>query len=183
MKKFVFAIAVAVTSLFLSALSPSAAFAQVEGSASEMGGMMINQGNVEVGGGGNFLRQNQGDRWDLNINGKVEYFFLNRFSGGGRVEFSDSNVDSTYVRVGPSATYYFAIIKNIALYVDQAILWTNPRGDGDNYIYGDTGIGADFFVRPNIAVGPSVRGVYYFNGDRGLPSGGTDIRINLSTFF
>lgn len=177
MKKFVVLLVLALAPAFGTSL------AQAQDSASETGGMMINQGDLEVGGSGNFYRRNQGDYWKLNINPKVEYFFLNRFSAGARVNFSDSNVDPTEFQAGPSATYYFAIVRNIALYVDQAVLWTNPPGNADNYIYGETGIGADFFIRPNIAVGPSLRGIYYFNADTGLPPGGTDIRINISTFF
>lgn len=177
MKKFVVLFALILAPVLTSQL----AFA--EGEASNSGGMKINQGDLEIGGDGNFFRRNQGDYWKLNLSPKIEYFFLNRFSAGARLNYTDSNVDPTEVQVGPSATYYFAIVKNIALYVDQAVLWTNPPGNADNYIYGETGIGADFFVRPNIAVGPSVRGIYYFNGDTGLPPGGTDIRITISTFF
>jgi hypothetical protein len=179
MKKLVFLFALVLAPM----LASQTAFAEGDGSVHAPGGMMINEGDLEIGGDGSFSRLNQGDRWDLAINTKIEYFFLNRFSGGARLQFTDSNVESTSVQVGPSATYYFAIVRNLAMYVDTAILWTNPKGSGDNYIYGDTGIGLDFFVRPNIAVGPSVRGIYYFNGDNGLPPGRTDIRFNISTFF
>ncbi len=143
----------------------------------------INQGNWEIGGEGNYFRSNEsGGLRLLTLTPRAEYFIMNRFSVGGRINYIDSNRASTEVQVGPGFSWYIMQIGRSVLLIDQAILWVNPSGSEQTYFAGDTGLGIDFFLSPSVAVGPSIRGLYYFGGDSSVPEGGVGFRIGLSVF-
>lgn len=173
MKKLMLA-AIAALSLFAAPV-----FAQEESSE---GTMRINQGDIEISGEGDYNRVNTGG-WSMELSPKVEYFFLNRFSAGAKLNFVDGSAVSTTVSIGPAATYYFAVVRKLGFYVDQTLQWVNPPGSDDNYFHGETGIGFDYFITPNVAVGPAMRGYYNFNGGQGLPSQGTNFKVAISAFF
>lgn len=173
MTKFVLS-AFAVLSLF--ALP---AFSQEESSE---GTMRINQGDLKVSGEASYDRRNTGE-WTLELSPKVEYFFLNRFAAGVRLDYKDGDIQRTTVSIGPAATYYFAIVRRVGFYLDQTVQWVNPPGNDDNYFHGETGIGLNYFITPNVAVGPVMRGYYNFNGGQGLPSQGTNFKVAISAYF
>lgn len=145
--------------------------------------IMINKGNWEISGEGNYFRSN--DRSGLRslvLTPRAEYFILNRFSVGGRITYIDSNRAATEVQFGPGFSWYIMQIGRSVVLLDQAILWVNPSDDQQTYFAGDTGLGIDFFLSPSVAVGPSVRGLYYFGGDSAVPEGGIGFRIGISVF-
>lgn len=145
--------------------------------------IMINKGNWEIGGEGNYFRSNEGTGLrSLTLSPRVEYFILNRFSVGGRLNYIDSNRASTEIQVGPGFSWYPMIIGRTAVVVDQAILMINPAGSQQTYFAGDTGLGFDWFVSPSVAIGPSIRGLYYFGGDSARPEGGIGFRFGISVF-
>ncbi len=162
-------------------LMPLTSFAQ-EQAASASDAKQINMGNWEIGGEASYFQTNDGDDWAIYASPRLEYFFLNRFSAGGRAIYRDGNRISTETSFGPSLTYYFATMETSALYVDQSVLFVNPAGADDNYFAGETGLGWDYFLSPTVALGPSIRGVYYFNGGTGVPEGGLAFRVALSIF-
>lgn len=144
--------------------------------------LKINQGDWEIGGEANYFKSNTGDYHELTLSPKLEYFFLNRFSAGGRLLFYDTSNVSSSIALGPSLTWYITHAELTAIYVDQSVLWVNPSGSQDNYFRGETGFGVDYFLSPSVAIGPSLRGVYYFSGDMQKPEGGLNFRIALSIF-
>ena len=145
--------------------------------------IMINKGNWEIGGEGNYFRSNEGTGLrSITLSPRVEYFILNRFSVGGRLNYIDSNRASTEIQIGPGFSWYPLIIGRTALVVDQAILMINPAGSQQTYFAGDTGLGLDWFVSPSVAIGPSIRGLFYFGGDSARPEGGVGFRIGISVF-
>lgn len=145
--------------------------------------IMINKGNWEIGGEGNYFRSNEksGLR-SLVLSPRAEYFIMNRLSVGGRLNYIDSNRAATEVQLGPGFTWYIMQISRSVVYIDQAILWVNPSGNQQTYFAGDTGLGIDFFLSPSVAFGPSIRGLYYFGGDSSVPEGGVGFRLGLSIF-
>jgi hypothetical protein len=141
----------------------------------------INRGDWEVGGGASFTRNVRTNRRFLSISPKAEYFFVNRFSAGGTVEYTDDNIRGTTYGIGPSATYYITHTDALAVSLNQAVVWTKPYA-GDNYVMGATGLAVDYFVAPTIAFGPELRGVYYFNGGLDKPDDEVQLRFAFSLF-
>lgn len=145
--------------------------------------IMINKGNWEIGGEGNYFRSNEGTGLrSITLSPRLEYFILNRFSVGGRLNYIDSNRASTEIQVGPGFSWYPMIIGRTVVVIDQAILMINPSGSQQTYFAGDTGLGLDWFVSPSVAIGPSIRGLYYFGGDSARPEGGVGLRFGISVF-
>ncbi len=148
-----------------------------------MGALPLNIGNWEVAGSASYSRNVRTNDRTFSISPKVEYFFLNRFSAGGTLAYSDevnaaANINGTTYGLGPSATFYITHTSNTALSIDQSVIWQKPVGGG-NYVQGATGLAFDFFLTPSIAFGPSLRAYYYFNGDINKP----DDRIRLGFDF
>jgi hypothetical protein len=160
----------------------TAAFAQDTAPAERtMGPLYITKGHAEVGGGGYYQTAAEGSGWILDLNPKVEYFILNRFSVGGTVRYVDGSLIDNTVEIGPSVTYYLTHTSNWAVSVDQSIRYALPE-EGDNYIAGETGLAFDYFFTESIALGPEVKALYFFNGDDDAPGDATRFLVNFSLF-
>ena len=141
----------------------------------------LNTGNWEVAGGASFTRNVRTNQRFLSVTPHAEYFFVNRFSAGGTIVYTDDNVLGTTYGIGPSATYYITHTERWALSLDQAVVWSKPYV-GDNYVQGSTGLAFDFFVTPSIAFGPELKAYYYFNGGLNKPDDAVQIAFNFSLF-
>ncbi len=141
----------------------------------------INRGDWEVGGGASYTRNVRTNDRFISITPKAEYFFVNRFSAGGTLMYTDDNVLGTTYGLGPSATYYITHTDALAVSLNQAILWSKPYA-GDNYVMGSTGLALDYFVAPTIAFGPELKALYYFNGGLNKPDDAVQLAFNFSLF-
>lgn len=149
----------------------------------------LNMGNWEVAGSATYTRNVRSNQRYLSIMPHAEYFFANRFSAGGTVQYTDDNVFGTTWGIGPSATYYITHTERWALSIDQSILWSNSVSavgsrsiSGGNYVQGATGLAFDFFLTPSIAFGPALRAYYYFNGGVDKPDDAVQLAFNFSLF-
>jgi hypothetical protein len=141
----------------------------------------LNIGNWEVGGSGSFTRNVRTNQRYLSLTPKAEYFFVNRFSAGGTLIYTDDNTLGSTYGIGPSATYYITHTETLAVSIDQAILWSRPYV-GDNYVMGATGVALDYFFTPSIAFGPELKAYYYFNGGLNKPDDAVQVAFNFSLF-
>ena len=156
-----------------------------DGPAADFGALPLNIGHVEVGGSATYTRNVQTNDRFLSIAPKAEYFFFNRFSAGGSLEYTDAadnnGAVTTRLLIGPSVTYYVTHTARTAVSLDQSILFTSVT-NRDNVIQGATGLAFDYFFSPSLAFGPALRGIYYFNGGVNKPSDQVQLAFNFSMF-
>jgi hypothetical protein len=159
----------------------SSASAQEAAATDTTTALPLNMGDWEIGGAASFTRDVRTNQRYLSLTPHAEYFFVNRFSAGGTVEYTDDNILGTTYGIGPSATYYITHTEHMAVSIDQSIMWSKPY-DGDNYVRGATGLALDYFVTPSIAFGPALRAYYYFNGGLNKPDDAVQLAFNFSLF-
>ncbi len=163
----------------------SAAHADDPPPSPAIGSLPLNVGNVEVAGAASYTRNVRTNERYISITPRAEYFFLNRFSAGGTVNYSDNQdvngATSTLTLIGPSATYYITHTARTAVSLGQSVLFQSTTG-ADNVIQGITGLALDYFFSSSIAFGPELRGIYYFNGGLNKPADAVQLAFHFSLF-
>jgi hypothetical protein len=123
----------------------------------------LETGMWQLGGGGNF---HVGNTWfttsgnstfELNFAVSPEYFVSDSLSLGLKtgVTYDSYNVgpSSSVWRLGPSATYYFAVLSRVAYYANFNAQYHNSTSASHSYT-ANPGLGLNFFVTPSVAIGP-----------------------------
>ncbi len=129
---------------------------------------------------------NTSDGMSLRTTLEAQYFLVEGLSlgiTGSHEQSSRSNERS----LGLIGTYYFAKFENSAFYISQSIMWSEyevPRWNfrPDEYIRLRTTLGYNYFLTPNIAIGPRIE--YDWNkqtqyGQRGNLGLGVGISVSF----
>lgn len=83
----------------------------------------------------------------------VQYFFFDRLAIGGLVA-----VDSTpYFEVGASASYFFLVFGRAAVYAEPEVILEEWQKQNTQTVELSTRVGYDFFLTPDVSLGPSFR--------------------------
>jgi hypothetical protein len=125
----------------------------------------------------------------LGLNTSVEFFLLDRLSVGGSLSVTHQFADwgmSSY-SLGPSLSYYVFKEGRWAAYLGQSLSYTRTVYPG---IYSDWGVlwtsklGLDYFLAPNISIGPAISyGHYLFREDPSQPRGVPAITGHFTLYF
>jgi hypothetical protein len=87
----------------------------------------------------------------------AEYFFRNRFSGGGEVLLDNRGSGYNDFRIGPALTYHLMTMDRLSIPAHGAVLFGNYKKDGTNtysYLNFEMSISAEYFLISAISVGP-----------------------------
>ncbi len=121
-----------------------------------------------------------GIRWE----GELQYFVADRLSFG-LIGFHENTTRMKQKSLGVVGTYYFYKLSQSAFYLSQSISWARIDhdywGDSEKYLNTRTTLGYNYFLRPNVAVGPRIE--YEWDSGEGRERNTLSVGVGVSVFF
>jgi hypothetical protein len=123
----------------------------------------IYSGNWSLGGNLYFAKNSGSvDSTECSTFVAARYFLIDRFALGMVAGFEDTTDTTAIASLGPSAAYYFLTQGRLAM---SALLGFRLGLTDDTYDkIVNSGIGAEYFLTPSVAVGPTAFFTYYSSG-------------------